>query len=202
MTEQLNQAAQELSINSDNVAEFSEKHPLNCRWTLWYTKPQVDENETWNDLLKPVITFSSVEEFWGIFNSIPQPSELPHKSDYHLFREDIRPEWEDVKNAQGGKFNKSYNHKRDVDINKVWLNICLALIGEVLQDNEDEVNGVVYSNRKHVYKIALWTKSTDKKNLFTVGEKFKEVIDTDDLIEFYSHNDAYQKNIMKPLMMI
>lgn len=207
MSEELNQATQELSLESpqtvlDDNKEFSVKHPLNCSWTLWYTKPQASKSESWADLLKPVITFSTVEEFWGIFNSIPQPSELPLKADYHLFREGVRPEWEDEQNAKGGKFNFSYGDKYNTNINDVWLKSCLALIGEVLQDDEDEVNGIVFSNRKIAYKIALWTKSVAKKNLFTVGEKFKEVIDVqDELIEFFSHESADQRN-PKPLMAI
>jgi translation initiation factor 4E len=205
MSEELTQATEKLSLENQTVIEnntdFNVKHPLNCSWTLWYTKPQTSKTESWADLLKPVITFSTVEEFWGIYNSIPQPSELPLKADYHLFREGIKPEWEDVQNAEGGKFNHSYNDKYNVDINDAWLKTCLALIGEVLQDDEDEVNGIVFSNRKVAFKVALWTKSTDKKNVLAVGEKFKEVLATDDLIEFYSHKSAENRNA-KPLMMI
>lgn len=206
MSEELAQATKELSLESqtvvDSKTEFDVKHPLNSSWTLWYTKSQSkDSSESWADLLKPVITFSTVEEFWGIFNSIPQPGELPLKADYHLFREGIRPEWEDVQNSEGGKFTFSFNEKYNVDINDIWLKTCLALIGEMLQDDENEVNGIVFSNRKMVYRVALWTKSTNKKNLFSVGEKFKEVLKTDDLIEFFSHKGADQRN-PKPMMMI
>lgn len=123
------------------------------------------------------------------------------KADYHLFREGVRPEWEDAQNADGGKFNFSFDNKNAVDINDVWLKTCLALIGEMLQDDEDEVNGVVFSNRRAAFKIAVWTKSTNKKNLFTVGEKFKEAIKTEELVEFYSHKSAEQRGA-KPLMMI
>lgn len=201
MSDTLSQATEGLTLSADNVADFSQQHPLNSRWTLWYTKPKTSNSETWADLLKPVISFSTIEEFWGIFHAIPTVSELPLKADYHLFREDIRPEWEDEHNAQGGKFSYSYSNKRAQDINDAWLAICLALIGEVLQDDENEVNGIVFSNRRNMYKVALWTKSSDKKNLLSVGEKFKLAIGTDDLIEFFLHKDADVKT-PKPLMMI
>jgi len=36
-------------------------------------------------------------------NNIAKPSTLPVKSDYHLFRYGIKPEWEDPQNRGGGK---------------------------------------------------------------------------------------------------
>ncbi|KAJ3553092.1 hypothetical protein NPX13_g10960 [Xylaria arbuscula] len=50
---------------------FNVKHPLQNRWTLWFTKPSSGKGDNWNDLLKEVITFNSVEEFWGIYVSFP-----------------------------------------------------------------------------------------------------------------------------------
>ena len=46
---------------------FNVKHPLMNTWTLWFTKTPTPTGpkESWADLLKEVITFDSVEEFWG-----------------------------------------------------------------------------------------------------------------------------------------
>jgi translation initiation factor 4E len=46
---------------------FNVKHPLMHEWTLWFTKPPSGKGDNWNDLLKEVVTFNSVEEFWGIY---------------------------------------------------------------------------------------------------------------------------------------
>lgn len=66
---------------------FNVKHPLANQWTLWFTKPPSGkvgdvsahdvfsivltdfeiQGDNWNELLKEVITFESVEEFWGIY---------------------------------------------------------------------------------------------------------------------------------------
>ena len=59
--------------NGQNVTVFHDpenfnvKHPLQHQWTLWFTKPPTGRGDNWNDLLKEVITFDSVEEFWGIY---------------------------------------------------------------------------------------------------------------------------------------
>jgi hypothetical protein len=50
----------------DDPANFNVKHQLQHVWTLWFTKPP-NGKQDWNELLKEVISFNSVEEFWGIY---------------------------------------------------------------------------------------------------------------------------------------
>ncbi|ODV86886.1 hypothetical protein CANARDRAFT_27248 [[Candida] arabinofermentans NRRL YB-2248] len=204
MSEELNQAAKDLSLDEkkDDVTileskeEFNVKHPLNSKWTLWYTKPAVDQSESWSDLLKPVVTFDTVEEFWGIYNSIPKVSDLPIKSDYHLFREQIKPEWEDSANSNGGKwtfqFRSKFMEANNIDINQIWTRALLSVIGETIEDDENEVNGVVVNVRKGTYKVCLWTKSCKEQPLKSIGERFKKVLmlKADSLIEFTSHKES------------
>jgi translation initiation factor 4E len=52
----------------DDPANFNVKHQLQHTWTLWFTKPP-NGKQDWNELLKEVISFNSVEEFWGIYVS-------------------------------------------------------------------------------------------------------------------------------------
>jgi Eukaryotic initiation factor 4E len=53
---------------------FNVKHPLMNAWTLWFTKTPTatGPKESWADLLKEVITFDSVEEFWGCISNLIQ----------------------------------------------------------------------------------------------------------------------------------
>ena len=53
----------------DDAANFNVKHQLQHTWTLWFTKPPSGKQD-WNELLKEVISFDSVEEFWGIYVSL------------------------------------------------------------------------------------------------------------------------------------
>ena len=159
------------TVLSDS-AHFDVKHPLNTKWTLWYTKPAVDKSESWSDLLRPVTSFQTVEEFWAIIQNIPEPHELPLKSDYHVFRNDVRPEWEDEANAKGGKWSFQLRGK-GADIDELWLRTLLAVIGETIDEDDSQINGVVLSIRKGGNKFALWTKSEDKEPLLRIGGKFK-----------------------------
>ncbi|KAG7851443.1 hypothetical protein KL941_001112 [Ogataea angusta] len=200
MSEELNQEAKDLSLDEekdvtvlDSREEFNVKHPLNSKWTLWYTKPAVDSSESWSDLLKPVVAFDTVEEFWGIFNSIPKADELPLKSDYHLFRENIKPEWEDPANSKGGRFSFQFKGKRlEHGINEIWTRALLSVIGETIEDDQNEVNGVVLNVRKVGYRVCLWTKSCDRAALVPIGERLKKILmlREGESVEFISHKDS------------
>jgi len=183
---------------------FNVKHPLMHDWTLWFTKPPSRKDVNWNDLLKEVVTFSSVEEFWGIYNNITPTSELGLKADYHLFKKGVRPEWEDQQNKHGGKWSYSFKDKRAAPIDDLWLHAQLAAIGETLENDEDnEVMGVVVNVRKGFYRIGLWTRTVGKsiegrsaakgkEVLESIGRRFKEVLRLKDpeVVEFSGHTDS------------
>jgi len=186
-----------------SAENFNVKHPLMNTWTLWFTKPPSGKGESsWNDLLKEVVTFDSVEEFWGIYNNITKTSDLALKSDYHLFKAGIRPEWEDIQNKHGGKWSYQFKDKRAVPIDERWLHVMLAAIGETLEsENDKEITGVVVNVRKAFFRIGVWTKSTgsgknggggSKETLMEIGRKFKEVLQLGDkeFVEFSGHTES------------
>ncbi|EJP65832.1 eukaryotic initiation factor 4E [Beauveria bassiana ARSEF 2860] len=194
---------------------FNVKHPLQNKWTLWFTKPPSGKSDNWNDLLKEVITFDSVEEFWGVYNNVAPVSELALKSDYHLFKAGVRPEWEDPQNKHGGKWSYQYKDKRNVDVDRLWLQVVMAAIGETLEEEEDgEVMGVVVNVRKAFYRIGVWTRTIGKsipgrgdgdvaggkgrsnekgrEILMSVGRRFKEVLElpNSEQVDFSGHTDS------------
>ena len=195
--------------------------------------------DNWNELLKEVITFNSVEEFWGVYvghsiddiamhvrleanlgaenaqNNVAPVSELALKSDYHLFKKGIRPEWEDLANKHGGKWSYLFRDRRNVPIDELWLHVMLAAIGENLeQDGDGELMGVIVNVRKAFYRIGLWTRTTGKaipgrgegdvaggkgrspekgrEVLTRIGKNFKEVLKLkdSDQVEFSSHTES------------
>ncbi|KAE8449510.1 hypothetical protein EG329_008119 [Mollisiaceae sp. DMI_Dod_QoI] len=194
---------------------FNVKHPLMNKWTLWFTKPPSGKGDNWNDLLKEVITFNSVEEFWGVYNNIAPVSELALKSDYHLFKQGVRPEWEDPQNKHGGKWSYQFKEKRNVPIDDLWLHVMLSAIGETLEEEEDgELMGVVVNVRKGFYRIGVWTRTIGKsipgggdgdvaggkgrspekgrEVLMNIGRKFKDVlkVPASEQVEFSGHTES------------
>ena len=56
------------------------------------------------------------------FNNVAKVNHLGPSSNYHLFKQGIRPEWEDEANAEGGKFGIQFPKNKAGDaINEYWM---------------------------------------------------------------------------------
>lgn len=67
----------------DSVTAFTVRHPLYARWQLWFdSASKQDKAKSWDEALVKVISFDSVEEFWGLasfsFSLLVPPSPLRH----------------------------------------------------------------------------------------------------------------------------
>ena len=87
----------ELADKMENVGLSTEvtdpekiiKHPLQNAWTLWFFKN--DKSRTWEENQRPIITVTTVEDFWSLYNHIEVASKLPVGADYSMFKEGIFP---------------------------------------------------------------------------------------------------------------
>jgi hypothetical protein len=73
----------------------------------------------------------------------------------------IRPEWEDPANGQGGKWVASFARSQKSTLDRTWLYLILAVIGEQFRDSE-EICGCVVSIRAQACRIAMWVRSADR----------------------------------------
>uniref|UniRef100_A0A2P2M829 Eukaryotic translation initiation factor 4E-1 n=1 Tax=Rhizophora mucronata TaxID=61149 RepID=A0A2P2M829_RHIMU len=135
-------------------------HPLEHQWTFWYDNPSAKSKQsTWGSYMRSIYTFSTVEEFWSVYNNLRQPSKLTVGADFHCFKYKIEPKWEDPVCANGGKWTVTcLKGKSDTS----WLYTLLAMIGEQF-DHGDEICGAVVSVRIRQEKIALWTKNASNE---------------------------------------
>ncbi|KAI9592039.1 translation initiation factor eIF 4e-like domain-containing protein [Syncephalis fuscata] len=171
---------------------FNVKHPLYHSWTLWYDQggKRTASAQTWSQNLKEIVTFDSVEDFWGVYNNVSKVNELQSGANYHLFKKGIKPMWEDAANAKGGKWVVQLQKSRSTDINDYWLFTMLACIGETFE-TEDEICGAVMSVRKSFNRLALWTRSCNKRDVCErIGYQFKESLGLNMQFEFQAHSDA------------
>ena len=66
----------------------------------------------------------------SLFNNLQPPSSLQNKCDYYLFKDDIRPEWEDKNNAKGGRWVIEFE-RRDKDLlNRSWTYTVSARLAQ------------------------------------------------------------------------
>jgi len=239
--------AQGIRTVFSDPTNFNVKHPLYSPWTLWFDSPatkgrnlpqtpvsalpQTSAPQTpvaaaatgWMEDIKRVISFDSVEEFWGLYNNIVPPSMLPQKANYYLFKEGIIPAWEDDANKNGGKWSIQLpKEKNRSNIDRMWLYTMLAAIGETFdpfltQADPSEpapqslITGVIVSTRPQFYRLSIWTRSAPaseddplRERIEAIGRHFKTSVlgfqENQKLagplateVEFQSHKDTEKK---------
>lgn len=154
--------------------------PLQHHWKVW----EQIENESQKDYtnnMKPIASFSTVHDFWHLWNRLPQPSQLmadkrmvrqredgvPQMVDaIMIFRDEVQPMWEDRLNANGGHFEIRYAQTRDADeqarLDEHWNNIVLGMVGATIEP-EGMVTGVRLVDKLHAagrsggfIRIEIW----------------------------------------------
>ncbi|KAG2173824.1 hypothetical protein INT43_005244 [Umbelopsis isabellina] len=181
--------------------DYSVKHPLHQTWTLWFDNPgRKNSSQNWAQNLKEVFSFSTVEDFWSSWSNVVRATRLDVGSNCFVFKQGIRPEWEDPINENGGKFSIQFQRTKQMGeaVNQLWLYSILACIGEQFK-NGDEICGVVLSVRKSFFRLALWTKTANNKEVAeALGSVFcqeiKDLLELGDAtIEFMPHGDQAEK---------
>ncbi|XP_039952467.1 eukaryotic translation initiation factor 4E1-like [Bactrocera tryoni] len=147
-------AKEETKEQEEVRTEHLFKHPLQNTWTLWYLEN--DRSKSWEDMQNEITSFDTVEDFWSLYNHIKPPSDIKLGSDYSLFKKGIRPMWEDAGNKQVGRWVITLNKTSKADLDNLWLDVLLCLIGEAFE-NSDVVCGAVVNIRGKNNKISIWT---------------------------------------------
>ncbi|KAI3969378.1 hypothetical protein MKX01_019939 [Papaver californicum] len=174
-------------------------------WTFWFDNPSAKSKQaTWGSSIRPIHTFSTVEDFWGLYNNIHHPSKLAVGADFHCFKFKIEPKNGRTLSVQnGGKWTIIHLEGRLIQCGCIRYASCilllLAMIGEQFNHGED-ICGAVVNVRGKQEKIALWTKNaSNEATQLSIGRQWKEFLDYNDSIGFIFHEDAkkhdrYTKN--------
>lgn len=137
--------------DNDAQSGLSIASQLPDSWVLWeQVVPQ--SNRTYGTKyevnLKEISRFDSVQDFWSLWDHIPQPSELlmnkkmisdgPQEARHivdaiMIFKDGVKPMWEDPKNQNGGLFEYKFRHFMPgvchAQIDEFWNNLVIAVIG-------------------------------------------------------------------------
>ena len=149
--------------------------------------------------IHPIGTFGNSDEFWTIYSHLRRPNVLHVNSDIHLFRNGVKPVWEDPINATGGKW--IIRLKKGL-INRLWEHLCLALItGELDPDASEgvpfEACGVVVSIRYQEDILSVWSRTaTDENVKKALREAIKKALNLPQTLtmEYKAHDVAMKDN--------
>jgi len=127
--------------------------------------------------VKFISQFNSVQVFWDQFRARPV-SELPDKTYLHVFKNDIKPLWEDPSNYCGGHFKLTARSQAQSE--KMWMVVLLNMLGEQFPFT-DFVNGAsVMSNQVGNNLVKVWLATTEKSKVQAVREFLRTILDAED----------------------
>ena len=110
-----------------------------------------------------------------------------------MFKEPIKPLWEDENNKNGGRF--SIKLKRGYTT-IIWEEMIFVLIGGILpKEMKDEINGIVVSSRKDFNTLQIWFKNYDSKIVDDLEQCIRDilVIPSDVILEKKQFNKSSSK---------
>jgi translation initiation factor 4E len=152
---------EDIAARSESSVDSSSPFPLKYSWVVWY-RPPTSKNSDYEKSIQALCRMDTVQNFWTVYAHLKRPSMLPSVSDYHFFREGIRPVWEDDANCKGGKFIMRL--KKGV-CDRYWEDLLLAMIGDQFMEASDEVCGAVLSVRAQEDVLSIWTKNDGGRNV-------------------------------------
>jgi len=190
-------------INDQAEINYEDTHPLERPWTMWFmngdtknkNKAMLDNGSEWNQGLIELYTFDTVEDFWAVYNHIQLPAKLRLKNDYMVFRSGVRPEWEDSGNRGGGMWKLILPSKmRSTDLDRMWLETLLSMIGESYGSLGDLICGAYLQRRQKEDRIQLWTTKGTEEEVKEIGAILKEKLNLskDSHIHYLKHDDQTQ----------
>jgi translation initiation factor 4E len=156
---------------------------LPCRWVIWEQHViQKDKRAGYSDTTRESASFSTVKEFWGCWNHLPQPSELLSGKKFvrgygassvvvdslMVFREGVRPQWEHPANVHGGHFQLQLKPELGGGvIDELWNNIVLSCVAGLLEPPE-MITGLRLVDRlssaKPAIRVEVWFDDMDEND--------------------------------------
>ena len=134
----------------------------------------VMEKEKYESQVKKIAEFDTIEEFWGIFQHLRKPDSCRPGIEYFMFKEPIKPMWEDENNKNGGRFSIKLKQGYTTII---WEEMIFALIGGILpKEMKDEINGIVVTSRKEFNTLQIWFKTYEPNIIKDLEECIRDLL--------------------------
>jgi len=162
------------NINNNNKSSNQSSEPnktkLENSFSFWYrisddivqyqAPKQALDKKIYETQVKKIHEFDTVEEFWGIFQHLRKPDSCKPGIEFMMFKEPIKPMWEDEYNKNGGKISIKLRKEYTTII---WEEMIFALIGGILpKEMKEEINGIVVTSRKEFNTLQIWFKTFDE----------------------------------------
>lgn len=165
-------------------------HPLRDRWSFWCiqrsSNARTIQSENYESYLKRFASFGTVEQFWAYYSHTKRLNEMHPAYDIHLFRESIRPVWEDAQNASGGKLTLRLRKGLS---GRLWEQLMLTLIGEEYGIVK-EICGAIVSTRYSEDIISVWIANSEEHEMLKEFIKKSLNLTANTIFDYKPHNQS------------
>uniref|UniRef100_A0A2K6D1S1 Eukaryotic translation initiation factor 4E type 2 n=1 Tax=Macaca nemestrina TaxID=9545 RepID=A0A2K6D1S1_MACNE len=178
------------SSSKRKAVVLTSRHPSSTT-NFWYSQdnPASTSSQSYEQRYQQHWHLCPVEQFWRFYSHMVRPGDLTGHSDFHLFKEGIKPMWEDDANKNGGKW---IIRLRKGLASRCWENLILAMLGEQFMVGE-EICGAVVSVRFQEDIISIWNKTaSDQATTARIRDTLRRVLNLppNTIMEYKTHTDS------------
>jgi len=170
---------------------------LQNEWAFWYDANNakgLNKEDYENSIIK-FGTFKTIQDFWKYYNNIVDPQYFPSCSNLRLFKDGIKPLWEDSANANGGQWTIRTQKN---ETGKMWIQLVLYIIGEQFTYSND-ICGVVLSVRPRNDTINIWNRNSNNINIInTTIDQIRQFLDIKRNIVYKKNEGSLTQNVDDP----
>jgi translation initiation factor 4E len=178
--EKENSLEEKPNISNNNL----QKTKLSNKYIFWFRisddiiknqfqKQSIDSTEYENQV-KKIGEFETIEDFWSLYQHIKKPDNCKQGIEIQMFKDPIKPMWEDEYNKKGGKLSLKLNKGYTTII---WEELILGIIGNILPKEINEgINGIVFSSKKESNILQIWFKDYNKNYYAELEQCIRDLI--------------------------
>ena len=153
---------------------MSKPKKFNNKFTFWYHINEISADQEYESQIKKLAEFETLEDFWAIFQYLKKPDDCKQAIEFQLFKNNIKPMWEDESNKDGGRISLKLRKEFS---NLVWEELVFAFIGGYLgKDLKDEINGLVINCKKDFNTLQIWIKTYSNDVTSALEKNVREIL--------------------------
>lgn len=172
--------------------------PLPSVYDLWLFDVHDDKEtneETFFDKIRKTIKITTLGDLSTFYSRFKKPKDMPGGCEIYLFKENIRPLWEDERNLEGGSF---FLHIKKTFANKIWENLLMSVVSEAEPELRC-INGLIMRVLRLEVVFYVWTSKLKKSDEVKLIQWLKDTAGLSSKIklEFKPHPKSAEKDVEK-----
>jgi len=171
-------------------------YQLDTNYIIWYSCGHQKGKRSQDDYEKSLQCLGvvkSVQDFWRYWNAI-DIDRLPDFSSLSVFKEPIKPMWEDAGNKAGGQWLLKSSGRTAME--ELFTKMVLALIGGYFDCHESLCGAILTKKPMQSVSMGLWSgKSASSYARLYMEEELRELLGLEDEHPSFEFKEHHAKEV-------